>query len=65
MSYIREELKVIYKGKGGTNTRQFDAVDFIFKIMTIIIFLLNFTRRIERKINSSTWQGANWGQGHL
>ena len=29
MNYIREESKVIYKSKDGTNTRQFDAVDFI------------------------------------
>ena len=29
MNYVREESMVIYKSKGGTNTKEFDAVDFI------------------------------------
>ena len=29
MNYIREESKVFYKSKDGTNTRQFNAVDFV------------------------------------
>jgi len=35
------------------------------KIILTIIFTLNFTHHIEQKINSSSWQGASWGQGHL
>lgn len=36
MNYIREESKVIYKSKGGTNTRPFDAVDFIASLASHI-----------------------------
>ncbi|MBA7612727.1 hypothetical protein ES703_19964 [subsurface metagenome] len=35
INYIREESKVIYKSKDGTNTRQFDAVDFISALQAI------------------------------
>ena len=36
MSYIREESKVIYKSKDGTNTKEFDAVDFIASLASHI-----------------------------
>ena len=36
MNYIREDLKVIHKSKDGTNTRQFDAVDFIASLASHI-----------------------------
>jgi len=36
MNYIREESKVIYKSKGGTNTKEFDAVDFIASLASHI-----------------------------
>ncbi|MFZ3086085.1 MAG: hypothetical protein WA097_05485 [Candidatus Hydromicrobium sp.] len=36
MNYIREESKVIYKSKGGTNTKEFDAVDFIASLVSHI-----------------------------
>ncbi|MCJ7727364.1 MAG: transposase [Actinobacteria bacterium] len=36
MSYIREESKVIYKSKDGTNTSQFDAVNFIASLASHI-----------------------------
>jgi len=37
MNYIREESKVIYKSKGGTNTKEFDAVDFIASLASHIL----------------------------
>jgi len=36
MNYIREESRVIYKSKDGTNTSQFDAVDFIASLASHI-----------------------------
>ena len=36
MNYIGQESKVIYKSKDGTNTREFDAVDFIASLASHI-----------------------------
>ena len=36
MNYVREDLKVIYKSKDGTNSRQFYAVDFIASLASHI-----------------------------
>jgi len=36
MNYVREESRVIYKSKGGTNTKEFDAVDFIASLCSHI-----------------------------
>jgi len=36
MNYVREESRVIYKSKDGTNTRQFDAVDFLASLCSHI-----------------------------
>ena len=36
MNYVREESMVIYKSKDRTNTRQFDAVDFIASLYSHI-----------------------------
>lgn len=33
MSYISEELKVIYKSKDGTGSKDFDAVDFMASLL--------------------------------
>ena len=36
MNYVRQESMVIYKSKDGTNTRQFNAVDFIASLCSHI-----------------------------
>jgi adenine-specific DNA methylase len=36
MNYIREESRIIYKSKDGTNTSQFYAVDFIASLVSHI-----------------------------
>ena len=32
INYVMEESKVIYKSKDGTNSEEFDAVDFIASV---------------------------------
>ena len=41
MNYIREKSKVIYKSKDVTNTRRFDAVDFISSLASHIPNMVN------------------------
>ena len=36
MNYVREESMVIYKSKDGTNTMQFDTIDFIASLASHI-----------------------------
>ena len=36
MNYAREKSMVIYKSKDGTNTKEFDAVDFIASLCSHI-----------------------------
>ena len=36
MNHIRENLKVTYKSKDGTNSKEFDAVDFISSLVSHI-----------------------------
>ena len=36
MNYVREDLKVIYKSKDKTDSKEFDAVDFIASLASHI-----------------------------
>jgi len=36
MNYVERELRVIYKSKDGTNTKEFDAADFIASLSSHI-----------------------------
>ncbi|MBE3089681.1 MAG: transposase [Actinobacteria bacterium] len=36
MNYVREESKVIYKSKGGRDSREFDSLDFIASLASHI-----------------------------
>ena len=36
MSYVRQESMVIYKSKDGTNSKEFDATDFIASLASYI-----------------------------
>jgi len=36
MNYVREDLKVIYKSKDKTDSKEFDAIDFIASLASHI-----------------------------
>ena len=36
MNYVREDLKVIYKSKDKTDSKEFDAIDFIARLASHI-----------------------------